>query len=691
KAPSPLTVGWGLALKARLAAAALGALLAVCACAAAVAVIGWLWVAVTGPSMLLAALGTAAGSTVYGIVLCIGAALLLLLAKPLLAGRPREQAAVVLDPHRQRALYSYVRSLARSIGAPEPAALRVDSSVGLRLERRARLAKQPVLTIGLPLLLGLRTHSVSALLVRELAHRAQAPGLRAGRFLTAVYRGLHRAVNEDDLWDRRVAALRRNGGRFAAVAGRAGALAFAAARRGLRPLLALCAALSRGPLSALSQRQDALAITLCGSANFERALTELRRLQAAAALAARRSEAEWQNGRLVDNLPALTALLAREVEDDDDPPALEEPTVSPPWRAVADDAERLALARELDAPSLLRRSGSARRLLYSRAELGRRVTFFEYRQQGLKFSDKHLVPVADFTAGADEPLHDRRDSLRRLFGKARSSDRVLVLPSLPRLRGADPAGLPAAVERARQRWQEVAGEATAVVQRREELLHRLRNLRIAKALVKGEVAIDAAEFELPSAEPETVDAQLDATVGELRAMERALGEFEQRQALYLATTLASGCAQGLCTEAELSLSLNALNMLRQHAGSITELEALSQELNTLAALPGRARTAAVEQAIADGTAALNRQLAAFRATLHVIQNPLNVDRTLAQEIAVWASEPDAIARDPVLAASTAVAVARCLRQLNTDIIAQVADVAERVAAAARERVANGYR
>ncbi|MEL7450810.1 MAG: hypothetical protein AAFN78_16475 [Pseudomonadota bacterium] len=685
EAPLPSRVGAVLKLQAAAVLLVVGIGLALYLAVAVLAAAGVAWLALSGPAQFSALAGPGPGVLLYVLALVAGTFAVLLLLKALVAGRLPPPDSTALDPVRQRAAFQFASDVARCAGSPPPTDIRIDTGVHVTAERRGS-GRPLVLTIGMPLVLGLRAHALAGVVARELAAWSSDPAMRLGRGINRVIRWLWRRNYEADLWDKRTDWMCDSDSAAVAALGGAFARGFSAVRvLLLKPLLAISRLVSRGVLEKLSLYQDDLQVRLCGAACFQRTLARQSELAAGASLAVQHFEDGWRDRKLVDNLPGLIVQLTRQVDGDEQATAARD-TRAAPWLVALGESQRIAAAQ--DAPGLLGRVGRARRLFYSRRELCRKVTFCWYRQRGLRFSDEHLVSLADFTAAGG--ISERPEALGRLFGDAFSSDRVLMLPAIARLQAAEPGRLSAAAAAAQKQWAAVAPEATAVVNRREGLLHSLSNLRIARALVRGDVAIDAGEFNLPSAAPEAVDQQVGATIAELQSMERALGEFEKRQALYLATTLAAGCSQNVLRPAELLLSFNALNTLRQQASSIVELEAMSHELTTLAALAGHVRTPAVEQAVKDGTAKVVRLLASYHASLRYVQNPLNLDRTLAQEIDQWVGNRDDIGRDPVAAATAATAVARCLRHLNTGITSQLADLAERAQAASSERVANGY-
>ncbi len=387
--------GAGLKLQAVAVLALMGAGLTAYLLIVALAAAGVVWLALAGPGTFAALAGPGAGAVLYGLALVAGTFAALLLVKPLVAARLPPPEATALDPVRQRAAFQFAADIARCTGSPPPTDLRIDTGVRVVAERRGT-GRPLVLTIGMPLVLGLSARALAGLVARELAAWSSEPAMRLNRGINGVNRWAWRRVFEADLWDQRTDRMCDSESAAVAALGGAFARGFSAVRMLLlKPLLAFNRFISRGVRERLSLHQDDLQVRLCGSDGFQRALVRQRELAAGAAQAVRQFEDGWKNRKLVDNLPGLIVQLARQV-DADELEAESDDARAAPWLVALPHADRLAAAR--DADGLMHRAGRARRLFYSRRELCRKVTFCWYRQRGLRFSDKHLVPLADFTA-----------------------------------------------------------------------------------------------------------------------------------------------------------------------------------------------------------------------------------------------------------------------------------------------------
>jgi Zn-dependent protease with chaperone function len=131
------------------------------------------------------------GILAYVAILLLGAALLILMLKPLLAAPAETPKAVTLSPDEEPELFEHVRRLCGILRAPVPREIRVDCQVNASASFRrgwwSLLGNDLTLTIGLPLVTTLDLRQLTGVIAHELGHFAQGGGMR----LTFVVRSIN--------------------------------------------------------------------------------------------------------------------------------------------------------------------------------------------------------------------------------------------------------------------------------------------------------------------------------------------------------------------------------------------------------------------------------------------------------------------------------------------------------------------
>lgn len=142
--------------------------------------------------------------------LWVGSLFLLFLLKPLWSQRGGRTAAIPVEPKEEPRLVAFVDGLCDVLQAPKPAQIAVtcdvNASAGFRGGFRGLLRNEFVLTLGLPLVLGLNTRQLAGVLAHELAHCAQGFGMRMSFVLQRVNSLFLRMIARD-AWDVAVEAL----------------------------------------------------------------------------------------------------------------------------------------------------------------------------------------------------------------------------------------------------------------------------------------------------------------------------------------------------------------------------------------------------------------------------------------------------------------------------------------------------
>lgn len=136
----------------------------------------------------------------------IGTIMVLFMFKPLFAKKIKENFGQPVDVTEEPVFMELVNSIARSVGAPLPSSVVVDSNVnasaGFAPGPLNFIRRKLVLTVGLPLLRGFTTRELAGVLAHEFGHFSQGFGMYFSFIIRAISNWFTRVVFERDLWDR---------------------------------------------------------------------------------------------------------------------------------------------------------------------------------------------------------------------------------------------------------------------------------------------------------------------------------------------------------------------------------------------------------------------------------------------------------------------------------------------------------
>lgn len=135
-----------------------------------------------------------------------GVAIVLFMLKPFFAPQRRREDTIQVFRNEEPQLYQFVEGVCYVIGAPMPARIDVthapNASAGFRGGVISLLKPNDlVLTIGMPLVMGMTSGQLAGVIAHELGHFSQGGAMRAFYLTTVVGRWLARAAYERDKWD----------------------------------------------------------------------------------------------------------------------------------------------------------------------------------------------------------------------------------------------------------------------------------------------------------------------------------------------------------------------------------------------------------------------------------------------------------------------------------------------------------
>ncbi|MCP3918359.1 MAG: M48 family metalloprotease [bacterium] len=370
--------------------------------------------------------------------LVIGGVLFFFLLKPLLARPAKRAEPYSLDPASEPFLFQFIRELSERLDAPMPRRIDVDLQVnasasfatGLRNLVDGKLA----LTIGLPLVSGLRLRELTAVLAHEFGHLSQGTGMRFYYLTQTINHWFARVVFARDAWDLRLERWARGNWWPAILVLNVARACVWLSRRILYLLMKVASAASSLMSRQMEFDADRNAVRLCGSASFARSMRALPLIDAASQWAGGVNDQAFREGRVADDYPLLVRnglgqinaetrrkIVAHAMETTADMYATHPPT-----------GERVACAEELDQAGAFAVDGPASVLFESYPALCQELTERHYRTAlGDALDSAQVVPSADVHSEGKDRVRAARDIHEYFLGIAIGPKTLSLEPREP--------------------------------------------------------------------------------------------------------------------------------------------------------------------------------------------------------------------------------------------------------------------
>jgi Zn-dependent protease with chaperone function len=250
----------------------------------------------------------------------VGSLLVLFMIKPLFVRRASYFRPSKIDLSDEPLLFAFVEKLCTKVGAPMPAEIHLDiqvnASAGFRRGFLSIFGNDLVLTVGLPLVAGLNLHQFAGVLAHEFGHFAQATGMRMSYIIRSINLWFERVVYEEDEWDERIRRWSREWDFRIGFVLLIARFFICITRRILWLLMLLGHAISGFMLRQMEYDADRHETLLVGAEVFESTARRFVELSLAHQWASQDLEMAWEEGRLVDDLPALILANERHIPED---------------------------------------------------------------------------------------------------------------------------------------------------------------------------------------------------------------------------------------------------------------------------------------------------------------------------------------------------------------------------------------
>jgi Zn-dependent protease with chaperone function len=325
--------------------------------------------------------------------------------KPILARPARRAEPMELNPAQHPRLYQFIAHLSDLLQVPVPQRIylsgELNASAGFRRGFLSFLGHDLVLTLGLPLVGGLDTRQLAAVVCHELGHCTQGFAMRLQYVIFKVERWFARVVYERDSWDQAVQewADDTHDWRMSIVVACVG-LAIWISRTILACLLHIGHASSCFLSRQMEYHADSCALSVAGSVGLESLLLRLREQTALNSMAFGSLQQIWKKQhKLPDNLPGylaeLEARLPSSFHDEARLTLLNEKVGR--FATHPTPVQRIQKARQQAVEDVFSLAKPARLLFRDFARTAREVTCQYYRQDlQLAVTDPMLKPVDSF-------------------------------------------------------------------------------------------------------------------------------------------------------------------------------------------------------------------------------------------------------------------------------------------------------
>ena len=256
----------------------------------------------------------------YVAPMVVGTLLLLFMIKPLFVRQAWHFRPSKIERSDEPLLFAFVEKLCNRVGAPMPTEIHLDINVNASASFRRGLlsifGNDLVLTIGLPLVAGLNLHQFAGVLAHEFGHFAQATGMRVTYVIRTINLWFERVVYQEDKWDERIRRWSRDWDFRIGIVLLIARLFIWITRRVLSVFMLLGHAISSFMLRQMEYDADQYETHLVGAEVFESTAQRMVELSLAHQWAFQDLNNAWEEGRLVDNLPALILANERQIPED---------------------------------------------------------------------------------------------------------------------------------------------------------------------------------------------------------------------------------------------------------------------------------------------------------------------------------------------------------------------------------------
>ncbi len=438
----------------------------------------------------------------YGVPLLLGGIFLLFLLKPFLARRPSEDYSISLDPEREPVWFAFVDKICDAVGARHPYQIHmtcdVNASAGFRRGCGGMVRNQMVLTVGVPLVLGLNTRQLAGILAHEMGHFSQGMAMR----LTFVVRSLNawfiRIIFERDGWDEMLESFSEEGGLFASIIFWVARAMVWLSRKILWVLLFLGQSISSFMLRQMEFDADRYQTRLVGSDQFLGTMMQVNVLMAASQGAMHDLSSAWQDGRLTDDFAALVLANVAQIEEEGLAHIREEMMTAEAtwWDSHPSDSQRIELAEAEPTEGLFHLSEPSQHLFQHLGEYSQEASLRFYRSFVDEAVDSNNLETLEETLARQRSYEESSLAFQRFFQNDGMAMRWLVPAEETVGPPGSPEVWPTIIAQERQNILDQAEEYRSLFDQFEDAEQTLLRIHIFNTLDEAGYAVDPTALDI---------------------------------------------------------------------------------------------------------------------------------------------------------------------------------------------------
>lgn len=479
---------------------------------------------------------------VYLAPMVIGGISILFMIKPLFARPAAESRTRSLARSSEPLLFAFVYRICEAVRAPRPKRIDVDGDVNASARFRrgmlSFLGNDLVLTIGMPLVVGLDTRQFAGVLAHEFGHFSQGAGMRLTYVVRSISMWFARVVYERDEWDKWLHETARS------VDLRLGWVLFLAqglvwlTRKVLFGLMFVGQLVSGVLLRDMEFDADRHEARLAGSETFASTARRMRELAFAMQHARGSAASFYREGRLVDNLPKLMQVNLAQIPGE---------TLDQLHASVAEartgwfdthpcDRDRVLNAQRENTPGIFQLELPACCLFHDPDDLSRKVTEDLYcAVLGKQIDPAELHPVEQLLSVKNRDK-EAFAALNRIYCGSYTLIRPVKLDVAPR-RG-EPAELEEAARAAEVRSGELAEQYGQLKEEYAQAYQRSLEAEHVLALVEAGIAVHKDNSPEGLADAKTAAQVKQNSLERLVGLGHSMGAFESSVAARIDAGLA---------------------------------------------------------------------------------------------------------------------------------------------------------
>lgn len=501
-------------------------------------------------------------STYIGSVF-LGLTAVLFLMKPIFA-RPIEGArTMTLDPRREPYITEFVRQIAQSVGAPEPASIQVDCDVrvatGFHSSIVSMIQNKLVLRIGMPIVTGCNLRQLAALITHGLVHFDRGTRMRIHYLVRDINAWFDRAATRRDAIDITLDdwALHSTTMRVLNTVSRGGSSLV----RHLLTLFRLTGRfISGNVLRETEAMADQYAALISGTETYTDTITRFKELQFAYERATKQISSLHQKHQLVDDFPRFVIHIFNNLTPDERQSiqintAQQRPT---PFDTDLTVRERIVHVQAHPVSGILSWDKPAAVLLRDFDTLNKHVSLRFYQSTlGFSVEPRTLLPLSRVVTQLEETEDEAQARNRYLPLPLSTLDFPLYLHRI------DESDFSLLIDELYNKLSAPSrhDDAVAMANSNAQLSKRRDGLLAAGTLLRSGVTLDAYRFELPDNAVATVDKHLVTVEKDLSVSKNHFGTWVQDMSRRLSIALTLVEDLSVCDHLDRDLAIGNRNHL----------------------------------------------------------------------------------------------------------------------------------